>query len=50
MKYVLRTSINGFYCAKCGKFNYQGVDHRDSDKIEKGKAYCISCFEEGDEK
>jgi len=38
-----RTSIFGFYCARCEKFVYLGYDHRDKKNLTDENAVCIEC-------
>ena len=40
-----RISINGFYCADCGKFTYQGFDSRDKLNLPNNNAVCLRCGE-----
>lgn len=41
-----RLSANGFYCARCGKWTYQGYDSRDAHTLRELGAVCVECFRE----
>jgi len=41
----IRLSINGFYCADCKRWTYQGYDSRDKENLPNSDAVCIKCGE-----
>ena len=45
-----KISVNGFYCADCGKFHYQGYDRRDKINLPDNNAVCTKCGEKYSDK